>query len=163
MKSIFFITLFLIAFIPLPASAQDDDVCRYLDAYQRDDSINNSAVYEPGVDVHGRPVAPADLNDKSAMMADIIRIPLTIDLAVRYGLSVPQSTEIEPVIGELVITNDGRVMWGAQDFTAETVALCRGKQLKTEDTTTAEMPEAEEHQDSEEADEDLIWGESYLE
>lgn len=163
MKNFLVTVLFLLALPSAEVWAQDDDVCRYLDVYRDDAGTKNGAAYEPGVDVHGRPVVPADLNDRSGIVSGVIRIPLTVDLAARYGLSVPQGIELEPVIGELIITNDGRVMWGAQDLTAETVAMCREKQLKTEGAVTVNAPDAGENQDHEEADEDLIWGESHLE
>lgn len=160
MKAVFLIFLFLMTLSPASAWAQGDDVCRYLESYRAAAGGESSADYKPGVDVRGRPVVPADLNDRSGIASGVIRIPLTVDLAARYGLSVPQGTELEPVIGEITITKDGRVMWGAQDLTAETVAMCREKQLKTEDA----LPEGGgDDGEGEEEDSGLIWGESHLE
>ncbi len=46
--------------------------------------------YRPGVDVKGRPVAPADLPGSASIGAiDRFDIPVTLDLARRLGLGVP--------------------------------------------------------------------------
>ena len=43
--------------------------------------------YKPGVDVHGKKVAPADLpGSNSIAVPKIVNIPITIDLAARYGI-----------------------------------------------------------------------------
>ncbi|GAB6053696.1 hypothetical protein JCM17960_25160 [Magnetospira thiophila] len=47
---------------------------------------SDDVTYRPGVDVRGRPVAPADLNGGSPLqLPERINIPITIDLAERYG------------------------------------------------------------------------------
>ncbi|MBP2230623.1 hypothetical protein J2847_003928 [Azospirillum agricola] len=45
--------------------------------------------YKPGVDVRGRPVAPADLPGSAAPAIDRFDIPVTLNLARRMGLHVP--------------------------------------------------------------------------
>jgi hypothetical protein len=43
--------------------------------------------YKPGVDVHGKKVTPADLPGNTAIaVPEIVNIPITIDLAARYGI-----------------------------------------------------------------------------
>lgn len=43
--------------------------------------------YQPGVDVHGRPVAPADLNGGAQLaLPDVIYIPLEILIQDRFGI-----------------------------------------------------------------------------
>jgi hypothetical protein len=43
--------------------------------------------YKSGVDVHGKKVAPADLPGSNAIaVPEIVNIPITIDLAARYGI-----------------------------------------------------------------------------
>ena len=45
-----------------------------------------SADYRPGVDVRGRPVAPADLpGGQTIDLPEVIEIPLTVDVARRLG------------------------------------------------------------------------------
>lgn len=42
--------------------------------------------YQPGVDVRGKAVVPADLNGSSSLdLPDVIEIPLTVDVARRLG------------------------------------------------------------------------------
>lgn len=46
--------------------------------------------YRPGVDVHGRPVAPADLPGSAGAQPPIpIDLPLSVDLARRMGIALP--------------------------------------------------------------------------
>ncbi len=45
-----------------------------------------SADYQPGVDVRGKPVAPADLPGSASIdLPEVIEIPLTVDVAKRLG------------------------------------------------------------------------------
>ena len=45
--------------------------------------------YKSGVDVHGKKVAPADLPGSNAIaVPEIVNIPITIDLAARYGACI---------------------------------------------------------------------------
>jgi len=72
-----------LALLPLSgaALAQDGTVrlttaqCRYLERHQPDADV----AYKPGVDVHGRPVAPADLDGGRQVE---VRPDVVIDLAV---------------------------------------------------------------------------------
>ena len=83
------------------------------------------AAYRPGVDVRGRPVAPADLNP-----APQIRVPetITIDIAVdlrRFG--VPRTSPLfEPNVrlGTVTVDKEGRVSYDGQPLgDPETAAL----------------------------------------
>ena len=42
--------------------------------------------YRPGVDVHGRPVAPADVEGPDIVLPDVIPIFISADLRRRFGL-----------------------------------------------------------------------------
>ena len=42
--------------------------------------------YQPGVDVRGRDVAPAELNESAIELPDLLVIDLTVDLADRLGI-----------------------------------------------------------------------------
>ncbi len=91
--------------------------------------------YRPGVDVSGRPVAPADLESSTRLE---LTGPIVIDVAVdlyRYGLPAT-SPLFQPhaSIGALTIAPDGRATLGGRPLQAtETGALaeiCR-QRLKT--------------------------------
>ena len=69
--------------------------------------------YRPGVDVNGNAVAPANLNAQPQIrMADVISIPVTIDLATNLGIDTPFLAR--PTVGEVRITRDGRVSFNGQ-------------------------------------------------
>jgi hypothetical protein len=42
--------------------------------------------YQPGVDVHGRPVAPADLAGQQIQLPDVIYIPIEVLVQDKYGI-----------------------------------------------------------------------------
>lgn len=59
--------------------------------------------YRPGVDVHGRAVAPADLAGSAGAQPPIpIDLPLSIDLARRMGIALPSVP---------FLTNDVTAVW----------------------------------------------------
>ncbi len=91
--------------------------------------------YQPGVDVEGRRVAPADLpgsgNAAVPGFGDVIIIPLSVELGRRFGLPVgrlPIYAEAE--IGVVVVQGD-RVMLNGQPLTSEGEAtlarICRDR------------------------------------
>lgn len=77
--------------------------------------------YQPGQDVHGRPVAPADLDGGYGMnLPETIRIPVTVLLQERFGIpanSVLYKAEAE--IGVAEVSLDGeRVTFNGQALTS---------------------------------------------
>lgn len=79
-----------------------------------------SAAYRPGVDVHGNPVVPADLSPPLKALPDVIKIPVTLDLA-GDGAGV----ELKPeTLGMAEIYSDGRVVYNGQDISAQAADLC---------------------------------------
>lgn len=82
--------------------------------------------FQPGVDLKGRPVVPADLNAGSSIeIPETIEIPLTVDLARRLRVPAPQGIEMEVLIGFLQITKEGRVLQNGRDLTDQAVYLCK--------------------------------------
>ena len=78
--------------------------------------------YQPGVDVDGNAVAPADLNGAGQIRApDMITIPLTLDLASRLGIPAEGNADFlaRPVIGDVVVTSDGRVTFNDTPLTSD--------------------------------------------
>lgn len=57
--------------------------CMQLTAHRPDDDV----AYRPGIDVRGRPVAPADLGGGGRLAVGDIAIPIEIPLARRYGVA----------------------------------------------------------------------------
>ena len=83
---------------------------------------SNDATYQPGVDVNGNSVTPADLNGSGQIPApDAITFPLTLDLADRLGIPPGGNADFlaRPVIGDVVVTSDGRVYFNGIPLTSD--------------------------------------------
>lgn len=94
----------------LPAAAQNqkievtDQDCRKIVTYVTPPNVN----YQPGVDVYGRPVAPADLNPSSVEVPQTLVMDVNIDLR-KYG--VPSSSPLllpGVSMGKISIEDSGR-------------------------------------------------------
>ncbi len=65
----------------------DPRACQQLTKYQPDPGVN----YQPGVDVNGKKVAPADINSSNlGNIEDQMVIELNNNTAKAFGLNVPQ-------------------------------------------------------------------------
>ncbi len=133
MKHILYITVGLVALSAGAAHAKDDTDGRSSSiAVQRimcqpavTHTPSADTNYQPGVDVNGNPVAPADGGAQfQATQTTYIEAPLNIDLANRLGLSRP--AEANANLGNLKIYNDGRVIYNGQDISQQAQALCSG-------------------------------------
>lgn len=118
---------------PVAVFAQFDPmVCRYLPRHRPAPDV----AYQPGVDVKGRPMAPADLPGSAGAAATPQRfeIPVTLDFARRMGLRLPTGGGMAGAVpgtmevGRLVLDGDrllfnGQPLGGASE--AELYAYCR--------------------------------------
>ncbi|MCB1681965.1 MAG: hypothetical protein KDI65_08525 [Alphaproteobacteria bacterium] len=117
--------LCLVALIGVQADANAENepvvksLCTQLSEYQ-----SGGADYVPGVDVEGNPVASADLEEQVPALYDPVIIPVTVDLAARYGLSLPQGVELKPEVAWLEIYRDGRVLYNGEDVRGRLHAAC---------------------------------------
>jgi hypothetical protein len=83
------------------------------------------ATYQPGVDVHGNPVAPADLNGGSQLkLPDVIYIPIEVLIQDKYGIPANSVLyEAKAQVG-VVTVRGNRVFYEDQELTdPETAAL----------------------------------------
>lgn len=111
--------------ISVPAYAQNDlALCRLM----AQNSGVKGAAYQPGVDVNGNAVAPADVSAVPSIVPDVIRIPLTVDLAQRLG-KVPAGTELKTDMGMVEIHKDGRVVFNGEDWSNQAAVICGGGQV----------------------------------
>lgn len=124
-----------LVFAAIPAWAEKVTItgtdCRKLVTHQPSADV----AYKPGVDVKGRKVAPADIND-----APQIKVPetITFDAAVdlrRFG--IPNSSPLyEPhvSVGRVDVLQDGRVLFNGQRLGNSEVAaleeLCQAQGKK---------------------------------
>jgi len=88
--------------------------------------------YQPGVDVHGNPVAPADLGGGQQIeLPDVIYIPIEVLVQDKYGIPANSVLyEAKAQVG-IVQVRGNRVFYEDQELTApETAALeavCRDR------------------------------------
>lgn len=77
------------------------------------------ATYKPGVDVHGRAVAPADLaGTPQTVMPEDITINITVELQQRFGIPVTSNLyKPEASIGTVVVKPDGSATFNGQPLT----------------------------------------------
>lgn len=116
----------LISVFAAPAFAQPIESaippeCRLLPEHKP----NADVAYQPGVDVKGRNVVPADINAPVTPIGrETIVVPLTVDLVERMqGLNIP-GMKMEGSLGYLEIHPDGRVSHNGQDWTSQVYVLC---------------------------------------
>lgn len=122
------ILIIILAFISTSATAQDQTVelppeCRLLPEHRPSADV----AYQPGVDVHGKAVVPADLNASPMAVPDTVVVPLTIDLAQRLNNPPVSGAKFDANLGYLEIEKSGRVTHNGQDLTSQVYLLC-GKQ-----------------------------------
>ncbi len=143
-------------FIVAPAWAQNKEaLCQILPVKE----YFTSADYIPGVDVHGNPVVAADINAKAENFIDVIKIPVTIDLAAQLNQALPVGTELDAPVGMIEIYQTGRVVFNGKDLTSEIYALC-GKKPESEQPVAKPVPVPVIHP-VKELEEEIIWGEGY--
>ncbi|MGE3770760.1 MAG: hypothetical protein AB7G06_07390 [Bdellovibrionales bacterium] len=98
--------LFFFVLLALPAQAAemleiDKAACRLVTQHQPDASV----AYQPGVDVHGNAVAPADLTPPRPTIGDHITIPLTVDIAQQFGLPLGAAIGSEATVAVITVDN----------------------------------------------------------
>lgn len=107
--------------LPIPAVAQNDlSLCKLRAQHM----ARSDVAYQPGIDIHGKPVVPADVNAVApALLPDVVKIPVSIDLAQRLG-HVPAGVELKTEVGMIEVHRDGRVTYDGYDLTQQTNAVC---------------------------------------
>lgn len=134
---------------------QQDEVCKV--ASKKHENISkNHAEYLAGVDVHGRDVVPADLNGVNTYPPVVI--PITLNLAQKFGLNLPSGVELKPEVGQIEIFQDGRIRFNGDDILEKIQEHCesRAKEIKPDgqepphdigsaDTIGGEYPENTPH------------------
>lgn len=115
---------FLALALAFPAYAQEtsiDAVCRLLPEYKPSADVD----YKPGVDVHGKPVVSADLNAAPPATFDVIKLPVTVDLAQRLGAVPPAAgLELKPQVAFMLIHKDGRVEYNGRNVSSQVATAC---------------------------------------
>ncbi len=111
--------------IYLPGEARSEPVelrisradCARLVAHVPSDDV----AYRPGVDVRGRPVAPADLDGTPALaLPESYRVRIEVDSDDRFGIpATAGSYDADIVVGVALVEADGRVLFNGQPLQSE--------------------------------------------
>ena len=113
----------IIGAIAAPAWADDIDAC--VRAMRAD---GGGADYKPGVDVYGRPVAPADAPGTIRIEPPkVIEFPVTIDVAKRLGFDTRGPYEAKTTVANVRVEGN-RVTINGQPVDpsdADLIAACR--------------------------------------
>lgn len=126
-----------------PATAQDGylsiseaDCARLARHYPADD-----VTYQPGRDVRGKPVAPADLDGGAGLiLPEAVIIPIEVDLFDRFGIPANDANfKGDVYVGEVVVdVASGRAIFNGQPLQTEAeAALAARCQRITRDRGTA--------------------------
>ena len=96
--------------------------------------------YQPGVDVNGRPVVPADLpGSPQIQVPESFSIPITVDLASRLGIPPGGDADFtaEAAIGRVDVLADGRAFFNGQPLQDE---AARQLSLLCQERTVGKLP-----------------------
>ncbi len=107
----FLIVTLAFLLISLPSIAQDKP---YVDSAFCNALVkhHNSAEYKAGVNVHGKAVVSADLNNSQSIdIPDEYSFPLTVDIAEYMEMDIPAGLIGSARIGSLVVKKDGSVLF----------------------------------------------------
>lgn len=108
-------------FLVNPAFASEaPPECRLLSTHKAAVDVN----FQPGVDVRGKAVMPADLNAAPIPVPDVITVPLSIDLSRRLQNANVAGLELDAPMGLLEFHKSGRVVYDGKDLTSQVYALC---------------------------------------
>jgi hypothetical protein len=118
--------------VHVPASSADVAIsredCQYLTRYQPSPDVN----FQPGVDVHGQAVVPADIGGgQQIKLPETIYIPIEIDIGQRYHIPANSALwKATAEIGTVAVTGD-QVTFNGQPLTADDnaalAAMCRDR------------------------------------
>ena len=106
-----------------PPPPIDSKTCQYLTTHTPAPDVT----YQPGVDVQGKPVTPADLSPPVVAVPETFSFDITVDVAQNIGLAIPAGLEAQARFGTVTydkgkLTFNGQPLDGAAE--AELRAVC---------------------------------------
>ena len=120
--------VFLLSFLSLNDALAAESASKLCDTLAQK---KYSADYVPAIDVHGRPVVPADLNASTNNQQSIIKIPVSIDLLKQIDqkvlkvLNIPDGMELDTNFGELEIHPRGKVVYNGKELSKSSANYCK--------------------------------------
>lgn len=129
--------VFILCLLIMPTAVQaseivviDDNTCRAWVRHVPDAGV----AYQPGVDVHGKPVVEADVNAAPITVPETIAFDITVDVARYAGIPVPQGTEMQATMGRVEVARDGSMTFNGQPMGGNAAValrdLCADKPLE---------------------------------
>lgn len=109
---------------------QQERICAVAVPMKSMKNADIGAEYVAGKDVHGKDVVPADLNGVNPYPS--VMIPITINLAQKFGLNLLNGVELKPEVGQIEIFQDGRIRFNGEDILKRVQEHCetRAKGIK---------------------------------
>ena len=101
----------------------DPEVCKRLVAYQPE--AGASVEYQPGVDVHGKPVVGPDLNPSPVQVPQAVTFDINVDVATYAGIPVPDKTETFTKIGTVQVDPQGHMTFNGKPMEGDAEAALR--------------------------------------
>lgn len=117
------ILLIMITAIAVPLSSNAQEAEKPRDVCSHVKNQPQSANYISGIDVNGNQVISADLNSTS-FINDPIIIPIDLNIAQLYGISLPDGIELKPEIKNIKIFSNGIIIYNDEDISEAIHALC---------------------------------------
>ena len=117
-----------------------DKDCQQIVDYQTPPGVD----YQPGVDVHGKPVVEADLAPSVVKLPEKYSFDLNIDAAHYLGLTVPAGSQGLMKVGTITIDKNGQATFNGKpmegDAMAALKAACAAKKPQNPPNETAPPP-----------------------
>lgn len=154
--------IFMAVMAVSPAFAQNKEaLCEFLPVKEH----FVGADYVPGVDVHGNAVVPADVKAQANSYVDVIKIPVTLDLAADFADVLPQGAEMDAQLTMIEIQKDSKVLVNGNDITDRAYAYCNKEPFDIHSASVEPeqvvIPEPIVVPEQKPEKEEIIWGEAY--
>ena len=104
---------------------------------------DEGAEYQPGVDVDGNALAPADIGTTLDTGLYPLRIPLEMDILERFNLDLPEGIIADANVADIMVYEDGRMTYNGQDISSQLEALCVENEIIVSPETQQARPEIE--------------------
>lgn len=89
-----------------------------------DHAPNANAEYQPGVDVDGNAVTPADIGVTLGTSIYPLRIPLEMDLLQHFNLDVPYGIITDADVAGVMVHEDGFITYNGHDISSKVETFC---------------------------------------
>ena len=100
-----------------------DDACAMIVSHQPDNDLN--VTYQPGVDVHGKPVVEADLDSAVLPAPEEVSFDLTVDMAQYLGVTTAPKPEGQIGLGRITVKRSGEVLMDGNPLESRQQAALR--------------------------------------